>query len=141
MKVAKRCLLTLFETMFWRLVLLRIVWRLGRVVLHSYAIWKDLLEIETAEKMLISRTLNSRTLKRCFMSSKVLRKTEKTRTLNGAFWHNLKRYFGSWNCWEKFKIKVAKWCLLTLFKTMFLKLEVLKKIIDAFFYAIWNDVM
>ena len=52
----------------------------------------------------------------------------KTRLLNGAFCRNMKRSFGSWNCWENFEIKEAKRCILTLFETMFCKLELRRKL-------------
>ena len=40
----------------------------------------------------------------------------KARKLNGAFWRNLKRYFGSWKCLENVETKEAKWCIRKLFK-------------------------
>ena len=55
------------------------------------------------------------------------KKILKPRKLNGVFWLNLKRWFGSWNCKEYFEIKETKRCLLTLFKTFFWKLELLIK--------------
>ena len=54
-------------------------------------------------------------------------KTLKPRMLKGAFWLNLKRWFGSWICKEYCEIKVAKHCLLTLFETSFWKLGLLRK--------------
>jgi len=36
--------------------------------------------------------------------------------------------FGSWNCGETFKIKDANRCILTIFETMFLELELLRGI-------------
>ena len=39
------------------------------------------------------------------------------RPFYAAFWCNLNRCFGSWNCWEIFEIKDAKRCILTLFET------------------------
>ena len=74
-KDAKRCIMTLFETMFWKLEQRKNFWK-------KHAKWCFLSVFEklgTAEKML------------------------KTRSLNDAFCRNLKRCFGSWNCWEKNK--------------------------------------
>ena len=94
---AKRCILALYETMVWKLELLRTSWKQGWCMVHSDAIWNNVIEVGTAEKIL------------------------KARTLNGAFWHYLKRCFGSWNCWEFFENEVA-----------------FKMVHSA---AIWNDVL
>ena len=67
-----------FETMFWKLELVRTFGKRRRVTVHSTAIWNDVLEVGTAKKIL------------------------KTRSLNVAFLRNLKRCFGSWNCWDFF---------------------------------------
>ena len=52
----------------------------------------------------------------------------KSKTLNGAFWRNMKRCFGSWNLGETFENKDANWWFLAVFETMILKLEMLIKI-------------
>ena len=65
-------------------------------------------------------------------------KKQKTRTLNGAFWRFLKRYFGSW---RNFEIKDANWSVLSLFKTMFLKLKLLRKMkIKPLYVAFWYNL-
>ena len=79
-------------------------------MVHSGTIWIDVLEIGTAEKIWIQGHL-------MVQSDAILN----SRTLNGVFWRtcNLKRYYGNWNCWENFKSKDAKRCILTLFEIMF----------------------
>ena len=50
-----------------------------------------------------------------FLKMELLRKTFKPRTQNGAFWRYLKRFLGSWNCWEILKARrknSAFWCYL-----------------------------
>ena len=59
--------LSQYERMFWRLELLRNIWKRGRLMLHSSAIWNDVLKLEQLRKLKINRSLN------------------------GAFWLNLKR--------------------------------------------------
>ena len=71
-------------------------------MVHSCAICNDLQEVGTAEKKV------------------------KARKLNGAFWCCLKWCFGSWNCLENVESKEAKWCIQTLFETVFWKLELLR---------------
>ena len=70
-------------------------------MVHSGAIWNDVLKVGTTEIFF------------------------KARTQNDALWCYLKRFIWRWNCWEKIKSKDAKWCILMLFETMFLKLELL----------------
>ena len=43
----------------------------------------------------------------------------------GVFWCYLKRCFGIWNWWENVEIMDDRWCIMTLFKSMFLKSELL----------------
>jgi len=60
-------------------------------MVHSDAIWNDVLEFGNAKKIL------------------------KARTQNGAFWRYLKHYLESWNCWERIESKEkngAFWCYL-----------------------------
>ena len=59
--------LSQYERMFWRLELLRNIWKRGRLMLHSSAIWNDVLKLEQLRKLKINRSLN------------------------GAFWLNLER--------------------------------------------------
>ena len=58
--------------------------------MHFNGIWNDMFGVGSAKKMF------------------------KPRMLNGAFWLNLNRWFGSWNCQESFESKDAKWCIHTL---------------------------
>ena len=74
----------------------------GRKIVHSGAICNNVFEVWNDEKIL------------------------KAWTQNSAFWRYLKLYFGSWNCWENVESKEAKWCILTLFETMFWKFEMLR---------------
>ena len=67
-------------------------WNQGRCMVHSDAIWNDLLEVGTAVNSLRAWTQHC------------------------AFWCCLKRCFGSWNCLEQFETKEAKWCIRTLFE-------------------------
>ena len=67
-------------------------------MVHSDAIWNDVLEVVTAYKKM------------------------KARKLNGTFWHYLKRRCGSCNCLEHVESNEAKWCILALFETVFSKL-------------------
>ena len=115
----KWCILALFKTMFWKFELLRKLWKQGENVEHSDTIWNDVLEVWAAEKK---------------------------RTWNGVFWRSLKRCIVSWKCWEHVKSKGEqqcfgiwnwseivevmddRWCILTLFETMFLKFELLRKL-------------
>ena len=110
-KVAKWCFLTLFQTMTWKLELLIKLWKQGRLKVHFNCIWNNRLWVW-----------------KCWQNVE-------TKTLNGAFWRKLKRFFRNWNCWENdgnswdnCKTKVAKWCCMTLFETMFWKLEMLLKL-------------
>ena len=57
-KDAKRRILTLFESMFWKLELLRKFWKRGRLMVHSAAIWNHVLEVGTAKKCFKTRSLN-----------------------------------------------------------------------------------
>ena len=91
-KYTKWCILSLLETIFSKLDLLRKCWNEGRCMVHSGAIWNDALEVGTAEKTL------------------------KARKLVDAFGRYLKRWFGSWDCLEQFETKEAKWCIRTLFE-------------------------
>ena len=50
-------------------------------MVHSDAIWNDVLEVWAAENIL------------------------KARTQNGVFWRSLKRCIVSWKCWENVKSK------------------------------------
>ena len=68
------------------------------------------------------------------------------RTHTGAFWGNLKRCFGSWNCGETFENKDASWWFLVVFETTVLKLELLRNFLKrcrliVHSAAIWNDVL
>ena len=72
-------------------------------MVHSDAICNGVLEVGSAQKML------------------------KPRKLNGALWRYLKRCFGSQNCIENVETKEAKWCIMALFETVFLKLELHRK--------------
>jgi len=60
-----------FESISWKLEPLITLWKQGRSMELSDSIWNDGLEVKTAEKKM------------------------KSRTINGAFWRNLKRWFGS----------------------------------------------
>ena len=75
-KDAKRCILTLFETMFWKLALRRNFWKQGCKLVHTNAIDSMFSEVATAENSF------------------------KTKSINCAFFRNLKRCFWSLNCWE-----------------------------------------
>mgnify|MGYP007091393975 CR=1 FL=1 len=72
-------------------------------MVHSGTIWTLFLEAGNAEKML------------------------KAKKIDNTFWHYLKCYCLSRRCWEKIEIKDDRWCILTLFETMFFKLELLRK--------------
>jgi len=131
---------------FWRYKKhLRTFWNQGRCMVHSDAIWNDVLEIGNAENFFKAKTQNgafsrylkrflgswnccenilkSRTmygafwryLKRC-LEVETAETILKARTQNGAFWRYLKQILGSWNCLEHFETKEAKWCIRTLFK-------------------------
>ena len=41
----------IYKTMVWKWELLLTFWKWGRLMLHSSAIWNDVLEVETAEKI------------------------------------------------------------------------------------------
>ena len=74
-----------FKTIFWELELLRNIWKRGRLMVHSVALWNDALEVGTPKNIL------------------------KTRSLNCTFVRNFKRCFGTA---EKIKNKqIAKWCI------------------------------
>jgi len=75
---------------------------------QSDAIWNYVLEVGTPANILNDR--------RIMMHFEVgtAEKMLKARTLNCAFWRNLKRCFGSVE-----KNKDAKRCIVTLFETMF----------------------
>ena len=92
------CILRLFQTMFWRLELLRKNWNHGRYMVHS----DDVLDVWAPENL-------------------------KAMTRHAAFRHSLKRCFGRSNCLDKIESEGVKWCIMTLFETMFLKLEMLRK--------------
>jgi len=51
----------------------------------------------------------------------------KARTIDSASWRYKIIFFWSWNSWELFKIKDDIWYILSLFETMFVKLELLRK--------------
>ena len=124
--------------------------------MHSDAIWNNVLEVGTTEKLLKIRTLTGafyRYRKRffgswncaetfeikdanwcilklliwCFRKLELLRNF-KARLLNGAFCRNLKLCFKSWNCWENVENEVAYLCILPQFEIMFWKLELLRKL-------------
>ena len=59
-----------------------------------------------------------------FLEEKDEKKLE-TRTIDCVFWRYKKIFFWSWNIWEHFKITNDMWYILTLFETIFLKLEML----------------
>ena len=91
-------------------------------MVHSGAIWNDVLKVGTTEIFF------------------------KARTQNDALWCYLKRFIWRWNCWEKFESKEKKWCILMLFETVFWKLELLWKYWKKGNYmvnsgAIWNGVL
>ena len=92
-----RCILTLFETMFLKLVMLRKNCKQG---VNSNNICKNVVKVGTAEKI-----------------------WKQARILDGAFWGYLKQ---CWNCWEKNEIMDDRWCILALFEVMFLKFELLR---------------
>jgi len=48
------------------------------------------------------------------------------RTIDGVFWRYKNIFFRSWNRWEHVEIKDDVWCILTLFETILLKLELLR---------------
>ena len=83
----------------------------------SGAIWNDVLEVGTAEKIFKSRMLNSAFWLNVY-EVKTVEHILKIRPLYGAFWWNLKQYFGSWNCWENLESEDAYWHILILFETM-----------------------
>ena len=63
-------------------------------MVHSAAIWNDVIEVETAEKKIKTRSLNCaffRNLKMMFWKFKLLRRLYINRLPNGAFCLNLKR--------------------------------------------------
>ena len=99
---AKRCILALYETMVWKLELLRTSWKQGWCMVHSDAIWNNVIEVGTAEKIL------------------------KARTQNCAFWRFLKHFIRKLELLRKFWKQWEKWCILMLFETMFWKLELLR---------------
>ena len=101
-----RCILTVFETIFWEVELLRKFWNQGRWMLLSYAIDSMFSEVGTAEKRF------------------------KTKSLNGAFCRNLKQCFGRLNCWENFENEVAYWCILSQYEMMF-EIGTAKKILKT----------
>ena len=77
-------------------------------MMHSGAIWNNVLEDGSAEKTL------------------------KTRKENGAFWRYLKQCSWRWKCWENDKSKDGKWCILALFETYF------RKLFSKYFSAVPN---
>ena len=100
------CLLALFVTMFWKLEQLRkFESKLGQYMVHSEAMWNDVLEVGIAENILKAWTIGGafwRYLKRC---SRILSCWGNVKS-NGAKRPSLKRCFGSWNCLGKLK---ARW--------------------------------
>jgi len=44
-------------------------------------------------------------LNRCFFKLELLRHLLNSMTLISAVWRNLKRRFGSWNCWKIMKVE------------------------------------
>ena len=114
---------------FWRWNTLEHFWNQGWCMVHSDAIWNDVLEVGTAETMIKAKTqnwcivalfeTNVRRLEqlrtfwsqgRCMVHSDTIRndvlefgtaeKILKAKMQNCAFWCYLKRCFGSWNCLE-----------------------------------------
>ena len=94
-KDTKRCIIAQFERCSCKLKMMRTCLNQGRYMVHSNAIWNDVLEVGTTEKNLIASTQN------------------------GAFWRYLKWCFGSWYYLEHFESKKASWCIRTLFKRWF----------------------
>ena len=98
-------IMTQFESMFWKWELLRKCWKRKRQMGHFNTICNDVLEVETGKKKM------------------------KARTLNCAFWRNLKQCFGSLNCWENVESEDANWGILALVVTMVLfTLQLLRKL-------------
>ena len=102
-KDTKRCILAHFERCFWKLKMMRKCWKQGQYIVHPDAIRLFFSEVGTAENFL------------------------KSKTIYGIFCRYLKLCSWSWNCWENFKSKDAKWCILVLFETIFRKFELLRK--------------
>ena len=78
------------------------------------------------KKLIHGRLIRTQFETKFFWAGRV-EKFLKTRTLNGTFSRNLKRFFESWNCWEKFENKDAIRCILKIFETVFLFLNSLIK--------------
>ena len=89
--------LTLFETMFWKLELLRKNQKQRLRMVHSGAIWNDVLEVGTAEKILKVRMLND--VFWCYLKgvygSLKYRENVESNGENGAYWLYLKICFGT----------------------------------------------
>ena len=141
----KWCILALFKTMFLKFELLRKLWKLGEKRGAFWCYLKRCFGSWNCCKKLISWTIDGafwHYLKRCSWS---LSCREKKRTWNGVFWRSLKRCIVSWKCWENVKSKGEqrcfgswnwseivevmddRWCILTLFETMFWNLGLLWK--------------
>ena len=131
---------------FWRYKKhLRTFWNQGRCMVHSDAIWNDVLEIGTAVNFFWNQgpcMVHSDAIRNDVHEVETAETILKARTQNGAFWRYLKQILGSWNCWENveskekvsafwfylkrclgswnclehFETKEAKWCIRTLFK-------------------------
>ena len=116
---------------FLKLEHLRTFWNQGRCMVHSDAIWNNVLGVGIAFKSkdakwcilplletIFRKLEHLRTfwnLGRCMLHSDSIwndvleigngKKVLKARTQNGAFWRYLKQFLGSWNCWENFESK------------------------------------
>ena len=129
-----------------------VFWSPGRHIVPSGPLCNDVLEVGTAEKnWKQARAIDGAFwgyVKRCswslscwenlksndtkwFIHVLKVGTAEKiwkqARAIDGAFWGYVKRCFGSWNCWEHFESMDDRRCILTLFKTMFLNFELLRK--------------
>ena len=100
---------------FLKLKQLRTFWNQRRYMVHSAAIWNDVLEVGTDEKSLKSKKkwCILMLFETTFSKLELLSKIENSQ-LNGAFWRHLKRCFGSLNCLEDVGSKKAKWRILML---------------------------
>jgi len=73
-------------------------------------------------------------LERCFWKLKMMSKS----------WKQGQVFFWSWNSWEHFESNDDIWCSLVVFQMMFLKMELLRKLLNqghkmVHSGAIWND--
>ena len=111
-----------------RCILERCFWKL-KMMSTCWKQGQDFSEVGTAENILKPRTIYGalwRYLKRCSWRWNCW-ENFKSKNTKRCILALFEWFLGSWNCWENLESKEKSWCILMLFETVAWKLELLKK--------------